>query len=641
MNYRRTILSCSLLLAVGISMFATSASASPKKSRQQTKLPSTTIPVTLYGMHITQDKDPLPPTGWFGQQRLWDSDTNWYQMEPHQSVTITAVARTNGTSTVYVTPEPQGWVAGTTVFVNLSAGSPLSSFNGLYTINKIMNGTITYLQNLGNVLTTSVAGTANNFDFSTLDQVLNYAAAPNFQVLYTFGKVPSFYSSDASGDCGSDPVGSCYRPNDLKADGTGSNQNWRLFVAGLAKHIASLEGSTIPYAIPAYFETWNEFNKEGSWHYNDSMDNTDDPKALVRLLDDAACIIKGTGTIHATTSCANDPNFVAKAVLPSAQMLTPCVNSPTDVTAWAHFYSSYSDAAANADIIGIHSYMYSDNIQGIQTIHRDGGTGKVTVTVNDTTGYLINVFVKVSGVGDRSFDGDFMVTGVTPPNTITYQQPGTDLTSSGGHIQNGPDQLQAALSAFHSGLSSTDKLKPFWVTEGSWGENGPTDVTTREGYIVRFFAILWSNGVARANWYTWSDSKAFLWESMSNTGDVACDGIGNDPKCNPPEPSSGWGYVTLAGQAHSVGEGWLVGTTMTSPCSSTGSVWTCGLQTSGSQNELMVWDSAQDRSSNTSLYTPSVAYTAYFDLSGTKHSCTPSPCTNIPIAAKPILFVND
>jgi hypothetical protein len=99
--------------------------------------------------------------------------------------------------------------------------------------------------------------------------------------------------------------------------------------------------------------------------------------------------------------------------------------------------------------------------------------------------------------------------------------------------------------------------------------------------------------------------------------------------------------VNQVALAYNVGQGWLEGTTMTSPCSSTGSVWTCGLQTSGSQNELMVWDSAQDRSTNTSLYTPSVAYTAYFDLSGTKHSCLPSPCTNIPIGAKPILFVNN
>jgi len=639
MKHLRTILALCLSLAIASGVLVADAFANPRKSRQQSKVPSTTIPVTLYGMHINQDTDPLPPTGWFGQQRLWDSQTNWYQLEPNQSVTITAVARTNDTSTVYVTPEPQGWMAGTTVFVNLPPGSALSSFNGLYTINTVdtTNGTITYTQDLVNVAPANISGTANNFDFSVLDLRLAYAAAPNLQVMYTFGKVPSFYSSQPTGDCKANPVGTCYRPNDLNADGTGTNQNWRLFVAGLAEHIASLESSPIPYAIPAYFETWNEFNEEGFWHYNDSTDDTDDPKALVRLLDDAACIIKGTGTIHGIGSCATAPNFVVKSVLPSAQMLPPCVNSPADVDAWANFYSSYSDAAANADIIGVHTYDYADNIQGISAIQRASNT--VTVTVGNTASYAENLFVKVSGVQDGSFDGTFTVTSVTDTQ-ITYSQSGVNASSSGGHIQNGPDQLQPALSTFRSGLSTTDQAKPFWVTEGQWGMSGPTDATTQEGYIVRFFTILWSTGVSRGNWYSW-DLDASLWESSSNTGDVACDGMGNDPKCNPPEPSSGWGYVTLPGQAHSVGEGWLLGTTMIASCSATGSVWTCGLQTAASQNELMVWDSAQDRTNNTSFYTPTASYTAYFDLSGTKHSCLPGSCNHIPIGAAPILFVNN
>jgi hypothetical protein len=640
MNYRRTILSCSLLLAVGISMFATSASASPKKSRQQTKLPSTVVPVTLYGIDINHDQDALPPTGWFGQQRLWDSGTNWFQMEPNQSATINAVARTGGISTVYVTfPQNSNWAsaAGTTVFVNVPAGTALSLFNGLYTINSVdtASGTITYSQTgQANVVKTNVAGTANNFDFSVLDQVLQYAAAPNFQVLYTFGKVPTFYSSDPTDNTCATSPGSCDRPNDLNADGTGANQNWRLFVAGLAKHIAALNSST--YAIPGYFETWNEFNGDGFWHYNSPPDSTDDPKALVRLMDDAACVIKGTGNITALGhSCAADTNFVAKGVLPSAKILSPCVSSPVAVTPWSNFYTAYpnSGATANADIIGIHGYFYQDNIQSIPSTSIQRLNGTVYVTV-DPSHYDPNMFVKVSGVQDASFDGTFMVTSTTSTQII-YSQSGSNAVSGGGQIQNGPDQLQAAMSAFHSGLSLNDQLKPFWVTEGYWGKSGPTDLTTQEGYIVRFFTILWSAGVSRVTWYTW-DGLANLWDSSS--GYVPCDGRNHHPLCNPPSPL---GYVNQVALAYNVGQGWLEGTTMTSPCSSTGSVWTCGLQTSGSQNELMVWDSAQDRSTNTSLYTPSVAYTAYFDLSGTKHSCLPSPCTNIPIGAKPILFVNN
>jgi hypothetical protein len=645
MKHLRTILACSLSLAIGISVFVADASASSKKSRQQSKVPSTTIPLTFYGMHVNQIGDALPPTGWFGQQRFWDTQTNWYELEPNPSVIVNAVARTSGTSTLYVTfPSGSNWVGGT-VFVNVvnvASGAGITSFNGLYTINTVdsTQGTITYLQqpDPGNVIKTNVAGSANNFDFSQLDQRLAYAAAPNLQVMYTFGKVPAFYSSNPTQSCNGThaPDGSCVRPNDLNADGTGSNQHWRLFVAGLAEHIAALNSST--YIKPAYFETWNEFDGDNYWHYNNPTDN-DDPQALVRLMDDAACIIKGTGAIHVTgQSCAADPNFVKKAVLPSAKILPPCVSSPVHKTPWANFYNSYSDATANADIIGIHVYGYADNIQSIAIGSISRLTGTVTVQA-DGSNYKKDKVVMVSGVGDPSFDGTFTVTSATG-TIIQYSQTGLpDASSGGGHIQNGPDQLQAALSTFRSTLSPTDRLKPFWVTEGYWGDTSsgpPTDLTTQEGYIVRFFTILWSTGVARANWYTW-DGGANLWDSSFNSDDVACDGGPiNHPLCNPPLP---YGYVNPLGQANRVGQGWLLGNTMTSPCSATGSVWTCGLQTAASQNELMVWDSAQDRTGNTSLFTPSVSYNAYIDLSGTIHSCSGS-CNNIPIGAKPILFVN-
>jgi hypothetical protein len=541
----------------------------------------------------------------------------------------------------------------------------LSSFNGIYAISGTTNSpaTITYIQSVQTTVTlTNTAGsndTANFFDFTELDKRLGYAAnpSPRPQVMYTFGKVPAFYSSNPTGDCGSAsaPNGSCFRPADLNSNGTGLNQHWRLFVAGLAQHIKGLDSVHVQ---PTYFETWNEFDGDNFWHYNaagDEMTN-DEPLALVRLLDDAACIIKGTGTLtlHVgsvgnNVACTSEPNMPATGVgvLPTAKVLPPCVSSPVKTTQWANFYGAYTNSAVNADVIGIHSYGYPDLIQSISSISRDA-SGNVTVQVASATGYFKNSVALVSGVTDTSFDGAFTLTNVNvnvTPNQLQYVQTCTPsctaATSSGGHIQNGPDQLKSALTTFRSGLTA-DSSKDLWVTEG-WGAI-PTSPSTADAapYIVRWYTILASTGIVRANWYTWdlTSRSANLWDGTNNAGDIACNGTGTNPLCNAPAPT---GYVNGVGQAYQVAEGWLTGATFPSQCSDTVAnkpeIWSCPIQSAG-HNELMVWDSSKDGTSGTSSYTPpsGSSYTAYIDLTGHKTTCGGN-CTNIAIGARPILFV--
>jgi hypothetical protein len=101
-------------------------------------------------------------------------------------------------------------------------------------------------------LETSDAGT---YDFSTLDTWLAAAQSHGVEVLYTFGRTPSFASSQPSLSC-AEGVGECAPPSDLAADGTGTNAYFKTFVAALLAHV----GTKI-----AYYEVWNEANNVQFW----------------------------------------------------------------------------------------------------------------------------------------------------------------------------------------------------------------------------------------------------------------------------------------------------------------------------------------------------------------------------------------
>jgi hypothetical protein len=631
MNHLRTGIAGVVLLAAISLLGAIKGVFAAEKSHVHPGITNTTIPLTLFGIHVNSTGDAEPPSGWFGQQRLWDTATNWYQIETQAPLTITNVARTNGTSTITVSSSTAGWSVNSYVYVT---GTPNNSFVGLYQITGVTSSTISYSQSgLGNVTSNSSTGSANYYVFSTLDAWLQKAKSQGMQVMYTFGKTPSFYSSDSSGSCASNPAGSCYPPSDLNTDGTGPNAYWRLFVTALAQHLASLSTST--YAIPGYFETWNEANSGGMWQ------GTNDQ--LVRLMDDAACILKGTGTITAlSVSCSSASGFLAKGVLNASQMLQPVMSSPNALSFWNSYYAT-SGATANADIISVHGYGYGDHIQalGTNSLVRSSNGQTVTVTLS-SHGFVVNTVVLISGASPTSFNGTFTITATTT-NTFTYSQSGTaNQQGSGGQVQNGPDQLQKALANFVATLSTTDKGKPFWVTEGQWGlASETTDPTTQKGYAPRWFAILWSAGVSRANWYGWdlTNGSGVMWQSSNVSGDIPCDGSGTPSYTCNPSTEPGAGYVEPNGEAFQVESNWMYNNKMTTLCSNIGSVWTCTFTTPGSTTQEMVWDSAQDKyTSATATYsnfnTPT-GYSHYYDWMGTEHNAG----TTVPIGAIPILLV--
>ena len=152
---------------------------------------------------------------------------------------------------------------------------------------------------------------------------------------------------------------------------------------------------------------------------------------------------------------------------------------------------------------------------------------------------------------------------------------------------------------------------------------GFTDLDMQAAFVDRFYLLHWSNGVARFYWYQWNsqDTVGTLWKP--------------DPR-NPGGP----GTVLKPGIAYGQMYDWMVGATMTSPCTASASVWTCQLSRPNGYQALAVWDASQTCSNGvcgTTPYTYDPLYIKYRDSEG---NATALSGQTVPIGAKPILLEN-
>ena len=188
------------------------------------------------------------------------------------------------------------------------------------------------------------------YDWTLLDQRLSDAASHKVDLLFSLGMTPPWAQCGpkTSSPCTQAPdcafasdswgggAGQCYWPEDLNIDGTGSNQHWKDWVTALAKHSVNSASGHIKY-----YEIWNEPNVWGFWRGTTAQ--------LVRMGQDAACIIKGIG-----------PGCTNTAIDPKAIMLTP---SPAlgsgAINTWL---LGYLGGGGNqvTDVIAFHGYNGSD-----------------------------------------------------------------------------------------------------------------------------------------------------------------------------------------------------------------------------------------------------------------------------------------
>jgi hypothetical protein len=116
---------------------------------------------------------------------------------------------------------------------------------------------------------------ASVYDWSTFDIWMAKAQANGQDVLFTIYLTPAWASSNPSALCSSQP-GGCAPPNDLNADGTGTNQHFKNFVSALVKHAGA--------GKIKYLEIWNEANITTEWNGTYAQ--------IVRMVQDASTVAK-------------------------------------------------------------------------------------------------------------------------------------------------------------------------------------------------------------------------------------------------------------------------------------------------------------------------------------------------------------
>ena len=147
-----------------------------------------------------------------------------------------------------------------------------------------------------------------------------------------------------------------------------------------------------------------------------------------------------------------------------------------------------------------------------------------------------------------------------------------------------------------------------YATEaGRWGG---CDVSIpdaeQQAYVARILLLYWSNGVERLYWYAYD----------------TCGTLTKQPAESRLKP---------AGIAYGNVEKWMLGATMTTPCSARSTIWTCGLRRPNGYEALAVWDSAGN-----SEFSVPIEYKQYQDLEGEWHSVNGS----VNIGPQPILLTN-
>ena len=137
------------------------------------------------------------------------------------------------------------------------------------------------------------------YNWAPLDAMLAQAQWNHQTVLYTFGGVPAFYSSDPyDGGC-TEGIGSCDAPSGLNYDGSGTNTRFKAFVTALMAHA----GTSIQY-----FAAWNEANNTAFWNGSAAQ--------MVRMAHDAREIIKAynprAAVLTPSTCACNNISFTSR-----------------------------------------------------------------------------------------------------------------------------------------------------------------------------------------------------------------------------------------------------------------------------------------------------------------------------------------
>jgi hypothetical protein len=205
-----------------------------------------------------------------------------------------------------------------------------------------------------------------------------------------------------------------------------------------------------------------------------------------------------------------------------------------------------------------------------------------------------------------------------PPNAIAtavdiinfHMKPGneTGYTCPSPTLCTPESAMQMYVSSVKGILQPAELLKPLWNGEASYSKSGfinaYTDTDMKASFMPRYWLVSWSLGISSMQWYTW--------ESL--------------------QPAA---VQTAYQQTYS----WLYGSTLSTPCTATGTVWSCGITRSGTQY-LILWDTAQSCSSGSCTTANQIVasnWTQYQDMT-TASTAIAISGNVVPVGIKPVVL---
>jgi hypothetical protein len=161
--------------------------------------------------------------------------------------------------------------------------------------------------------------------------------------------------------------------------------------------------------------------------------------------------------------------------------------------------------------------------------------------------------------------------------------------------------LRAVLQKYHL------EQMPIWNTEGGWGKNDQLpDENAQASFLMRWYLLQFTNGVARAYWYQWDNP---------NWGTLWREGAGPN----------------AAGAAYQQVHDWISGTTAVTPCRphESSKLWTCDLQ-KGDALYRAAWSTAGEEP-----FPDINSVESYVDSLGARHSVSGAA---VMVGLQPMLF---
>jgi hypothetical protein len=206
---------------------------------------------------------------------------------------------------------------------------------------------------------------SGQFNWTVLDAwTLKLSSNGIKDTLYELSATPTWASSNP-GDTSCDYAdegfpGSCYAPKDLNADGTGSNHIWRVWVAAIGKHLKNSPVHVVAWGI------WNEFTRQPNTGSSQiAWKGTN--QQMVRMAEDARCILTGRGSITATHETCNQVLASVGRRWPidgTTLILTPSAGWDSVVIAanWKSYYAT-PGASRAAEAFALHDYTSSSVLE--------------------------------------------------------------------------------------------------------------------------------------------------------------------------------------------------------------------------------------------------------------------------------------